>query len=401
MITRDSSQDPTAAPRRILLVEVNVDGTAGGSHQAMFDLARNFDPARYTPIALFYQNNPFADRLRSLGLQVLIWDEQWEWEHGTPARWFSPRRVVGAARAISRRLALLRSERIDLVHMNNSPSYGYLDWLPAARLLGIPCVTHLRGDLYPISNEVVRWLNCRFDRYIAISTYMKGILESERFPSRRILQIEDGVDIEGLQRSVKRSRSEVRAELGVASSAVLAVMAGHLRDWKGQDVVLRALGGLEPALRSRIHVAFAGADDQFAGNFRQRLDDLIRTHQLESCVSFLGARTDVPELMNAADVVLHASTRAEPFGLVVVEGMALGRLVIAAALGGPLQILRDGGGWTFDPSKPAELTELLRQVILEPELATTHGNAAVAHAQQFTVQRTTNRIQNVYDELLA
>ena len=401
MIARADSVDPLVRPRRVLLVEVNIDGTSGGSHQAMFDLARHFDPTRYEPVALFYQNNAFVDRLRSLGIQVLIWEDVWRREHGTPSRWFSPRRAVGLARAISSRVSLLRSERIDLVHMNNSPSYGYLDWLPAARMLGIPCVTHLRGDLYPITGGVMRWLNCRFDRYIAISAHIRGVLESERFPQQRILQIEDGVDIEGLRRSVKRPRAEVRAELGVPEGALLAVMAGHLRNWKGHDVVLRALGGLEPALRSRIHVAFAGADDQFATEFRESLDDLVRTNDLGSSVSFLGARDDVPDLMNAADLVLHASTRPEPFGLVVVEGIALGRLVIAAGLGGPLQILGDGSGWTFNPQKPAELTELLRRVILKPELATAHGAVATARAERFTVQRTTNRIQNVYDELLA
>lgn len=401
MTAPDGIANRDGAPRRILLVEVNIDGTSGGSHQAMFDLARHLDPSRYTPVALFYQNNSFVDRLRSLGVQVIIWEEVWRREHGTPSRWFTPRRVVGLAQAISRRVALLRRERIDLVHMNNSPSYGYLDWLPAARMLGIPCVTHLRGDLYPIKGELMRWLNCRFDRYIAISGYMKGVLESERFPRRRILQIEDGIDIDGLRRRVTRSRSAVRAELGVVDGALLAVMVGHLRTWKGQDVVLRALGGLEPPLRARLHVAFVGADDRFAPEFRQSLDDLVRTHGLESSVSFLGARTDVPELMNAADLVVHASTRPEPFGLVVVEGMALGRLVIAAALGGPAQILGDGSGWTFDPQRPAELTELLRRVILDPEVAAKYGEVALARAQRFTIQQTTNQMQNVYDELLA
>ena len=367
----------------------------------MFDLVRHLDRDRYVPIALFYENNPFVNRLRADGFRVLTWDEEWRTEHGARARWFSPRRVTGLAEAIARRVTLLRRERIDLVHINNSPSYSYYDWLPAARLVGIPCVAHLRGELYPINNKVVHWLNCRFDRYIAISSYVNGVLEKAEFPRERISQIEDGVDVEEVVRSVKHSRSEVRAELGVKSDRLLAVMAGHLRDWKGQDVVLLALAALPPEVRSRIYVVFAGADDPHDVSFRHRLDDLVRAHDLASSVRFLGGRADVPDLMNAADLVLHASTRPEPFGLVVLEGMVLGRLVIASALGGPLEIVTDGSGWTFDPQKPSELSALLRRVIENPGLATAHSDSAVARAQAFTVQRTTSRVQRVYDELLA
>lgn len=392
--------ESAAAPHRILLVEINHDGTFGGSHQAMFDLARHLDPLRYTPVVLFYEDNPFAEKLRALGFRVLTWEAEWQREHGTRARWFAPGRVLRLGEAITRRVALLLRERIDLVHVNNSPSYSYYDWLPAARLVGIPCVTHLRGELFPATNTIVRWLNHRFDHYIAISSYVNGILLREGFPSDRISQIEDGVDIDRLVRSVKRSRADVRAELGVLPGVLLAVMAGHLRDWKGQDVVLRALADLTADERSRIRVVFAGSDDPSDTAFRQRLDALVKSHALESCVSFLGGRQDVPDLMNGADLVLHASTRPEPFGLVVLEGMVLGRLVIAAALGGPLQIVADGTGWTFDPTKPSELTDLLRRVIQNPSIATAYSAAASARATAFTVQRTASRVQNVYAGLL-
>lgn len=390
-----------AKPYRILLVEINHDGTFGGSHQAMYDLARHLDPATYTPVVLFYEDNPFAERLRRLGFRVLAWDAEWVREHGTRDRWFSPRRVVRLGAAVARRVALLRRERIDLVHINNSPSFSYYDWLPAARVLGIPCVTHLRGELYPINSRLVRWLNCRFDHYIAISSYVRGILERERFPRDRISQVEDGVDIGSFLSRVKRARADIREELGARAGQVLAVMVGHLREWKGQDIVLHALGQLDSERLARLRVVFVGADDPIDTAFREKLNALIQTYGLDRCVCFLGGRGDVPDLMNGADLVLHASTRPEPFGLVVLEAMVLGRLVIAAALGGPLQIVGEGSGWTFDPAQPSALAELLRRVIDQPHLLTSYSEAATAQAATFTVQRTASRVQNVYASLLA
>lgn len=400
-MTRNASASGTAEEsRRVLLVEITHGGTFGGSHQALYDLARHLDPVRYTPVVLVYEQSPFVDRLRALGIQVIVWDAQWRTEHGARARWFSPRRALRLTSAVLRRVSLLKRERIDLVHINNSPSYSYYDWLPAARIAAIPCVTHLRGELYPIRHRVIHWLNCRFDRFITISSYVTSILERERFPRDRIEQIEDGIDPDWVRSSVTRSRESVREALGIPESAQLAVMAGHLRHWKGQDVVLSALAELEPRLRTRIIVAFAGADDPYDTAYRRRLDELVKQHGLEQSVRFLGARSDVPDLMHAADIVLHASTTPEPFGLVVLEGMAHGRLVIAAALGGPLQILGDGGGWLFDPRDPGELATLLRQALCHPELASESAAVAPARALRFTAQRTADRVQSVYDQVL-
>ena len=231
-MTRPAGQ--AAVPHRVLLVETSNDGTVGGSHQALYDLARLLDPQRYVPVVLFYQTNPFVERLRAEGVRVLTWDAEWHQEHGRKARWFTPRRLLMLGQAVARRLALLHRERIDLMHANNSPSYSYYDWLPAARMAGVPCVAHLRGELLPISNPLVRWAHCRFDRYISISAYVTGILERESFPSDRIRQVEDGIDPELLRGSVRRTRAVVRSELGVSEGTVLAVMPAHLRHLKNQ-----------------------------------------------------------------------------------------------------------------------------------------------------------------------
>src|SRR6266446_1762260 len=63
-------------PARVLLVEANEDGTAGGSHQCLFDIARSLDPMQFTPVPLFYQNNRFVERLREIGIRTLVWERE-------------------------------------------------------------------------------------------------------------------------------------------------------------------------------------------------------------------------------------------------------------------------------------------------------------------------------------
>lgn len=395
-----AASGPPGVPKRILLVETSRDGTAGGSHQALYDLARLLNPRKFVPIVLFYETNPFVTALRALGVRVLTWDAECRREHGSRARWFTPRRFVGLGEAIARRVQVLHAERIDLIHVNNSPSLSYFDWLPAARLARIPCVTHLRGELLPIASWPRRWAQLRFDRYITISDYVTSILERERFPLDRIRQIEDGIDPDQLRSRVFRQRDAVRAELGIPPERLFVLMAGHLRPWKGQDAALRAIAGLAPSERARVRLAFAGADDPQSPGYRRDLASLVDDHGLAGSVSFLGDRRDIPDLMNAADLVLHASTSPEPFGLTVLEGLALGRMVIASAFGGPRQIVTAESGWTFDPNDPVQLTRLLQRILREPGIPATFALAARMRADKFTASRTANRVQDVYGELL-
>ena len=101
------------------------------------------------------------------------------------------------------------------------------------------------------------------------------------------------------------------------------------------------------------------------------LHALAARHGLTGQVHLLGSRDDVPALMNAADAIVHASVQPEPFGLVVVEAMALGKPVVASNLGGPSETVTPGTGLLFDPDDPAALAHQLQAVLDQPSLRRT------------------------------
>jgi glycosyltransferase involved in cell wall biosynthesis len=230
--------------RRILLVEANRDGTTGGSFQCLYDLALSFDRTRFEPVVLFHQDNAFVERLREAGVAVHVWESP----SARPVNGPTPRprplpvRVSAALGEIRRRARFIRDESIDLVHLNNSPAVGCDDWLPAARLARVPCVTHARGEVVDPAPLYRRWLWRRFDRVIAISGFVAKAMERIGIPEKRITQVYDGVDVERFHARVRRSPEEVRRELRVPDDVLLVAMVGHIRWWKGQDLVLRALG---------------------------------------------------------------------------------------------------------------------------------------------------------------
>jgi glycosyltransferase involved in cell wall biosynthesis len=117
-------------------------------------------------------------------------------------------------------------------------------------------------------------------------------------------------------------------------------------------------------------------------------------------VAFLGERSDVPDLTNAADLVLHAATKPEPFGLVLLEAMALGKPLVAANLGGPVEIVTPESGMLFDPGVPAELARILEQLVTDADLRRRLSDGALLRVQDFSLDQTVAGVQAVYAELL-
>ena len=117
-------------------------------------------------------------------------------------------------------------------------------------------------------------------------------------------------------------------------------IVGRLAPWKGQDVFLRAFAVAfrGAAVRGRIiGSALFGEDD-----YSRSLERLVSDLGLDGQIEFRGFKEDVWEELAELDMLVHCSITPEPFGQVVLEGLAAGLPVVAAAAGGPAEIITDG-----------------------------------------------------------
>lgn len=385
---------------RILWVEMCEDGTTGGTHQMLIDFARHLDRSRFQLVALFHEMNRFATLLQDLGAEVIDFSTQ-------RAAQRAPHRAgnyMGKIRSILTapvvRARLLRTYSIDVLYLVNNPGFGYDDWLPAARLVGIPSVACSSGPYAAPKGWIRRWLTRRHFCFVSLSKYVTQTLTTQGVPADRIHLIYPGVDIEGFRRRVTRPAAEVRAALGVREQ-VLVVMVGNVRHWKGQDIVLDALQQLPPDQRARLRVCFVGATSVTDADYLASLQETVSRVGLEGTVMFLGSRNDVPDLLNAADIALHASRVPEPFGIVVVEAMAMGKPVIATGFGGPAEVLTATSGRTFRPEKPEELARVLNELVANAELRASLGAAALERVKAFDARIAAEEIQQICEEALA
>lgn len=387
-------------PLRVLFVEANEDGTTGGSHRSLYELTRRLDRNRYHPVVLFYQANRFADMLREGGIEVIDYESVRRRELAARSSGGVVAKVLDIAAAIPRRARLIREEHISFVHINNSPSVAFDDWLLAARLARVPIVSSVRGDDRP-GNRLARLLWSRFDLVMPVSRWIADVMRESGIPDSRIRLVYNGVDVQAIRDRVRRGRDDVRVELGVPEGGLLAVMVGNLRPWKGQHVVLQAVSTAR-RLGADVHLALVGqaAEEEEDRRYEEDLRSYVSREGLTNCVSFLGRRTDVPDLFSAADVAIHASVRPEPFGLVLVEAMATGTPVIASNRGGPVEILTDESGFLFDPDEPDELGRILERIAANRTALEPMRQSAARTAQTFDIAVTAKRMEEVYAELL-
>lgn len=154
--------------------------------------------------------------------------------------------------------------------------------------------------------------------------------------------------------------------------------------WKGHEIFLRALGRLPR--RDGVRAYVIGGPVYRTTDSQQRESDLRRLAAdlgLRDEVVFTGAVEDMPAAMRALDVIVHASTAPEPFGMVIAEGMATGRAVVASLAGGSAELVQDGiDALGHAPGDAAALADHLQRLIADAPLRGRLGAAARATAER-------------------
>lgn len=161
-------------------------------------------------------------------------------------------------------------------------------------------------------------------------------------------------------------RERLRGEIGIAQDETVVVCVGMLRPDKGQDHLITALGLLKDRGMALCAV-LAGSATAESASYEAGLRD--QAARLGLRVHFLGYRDDVSELMQMADlVVIPSLTEAQP--RVAVQAFATGRPVIASAVGGVPEIVKDGQtGWLVPPAQPDILADAIARVLADPAQA--------------------------------
>jgi glycosyltransferase involved in cell wall biosynthesis len=385
---------------RILYVEGNPDGTVGGSFFSLLYLVEGLERSRYEPVVVFAKENPVMERFRAAGARVHI-------------RPIAPPVVLRGAlgRLISKaanfllgfvveplRLAtFMRRERISLVHLNNSITRNHA-WAMAALMARRPCITHERG-INPEYSRRSLWLGRRMDAVICISAAVHDNFAARGVSGLPLTTIHNGLDPHAMR--VTRIREAICRELGIEPGRRIVGILGNIKYWKGQEVVVRAM--------HRVHQHFpdvvcllVGDSSVFDSEYRRQVDAAIAQLSLKDTVLITGYRVNVADYVAAMEVLIHASIEPEPFGRVLLEGMALKKPLVASRDGGVMEIVQDGvTGLLFTPGDSEDLARRLSELLNDSPRAAAMGEAGLRRlVERFGARRNAVLTQQLYARVL-
>lgn len=347
------------------------------------------------PYVILGESGALVDRLVDQGVQVEVLPldprvREVRKETVEP-RALDPRVAARGLTHVWRLQRRLRQLRPDIVHTNSLKAalYGGL----AGRLAGIPVVWHVRDR---IADDYLPPAAVRLVR--AAARLLPGAVIAN---SRSTLAtLPERVYAHVLYNPIVLDTVKPPPSLNRPASTVFTVgVVGRLAPWKGQHVFLEAFaqafrGG---QARARVIGSAMFGEDAYARRLERQAEELGIAAQVE----FRGFREDVWSELYELDALVHCSTTPEPFGQVVLEGMAAGLAVVAADAGGPAEIVRDGvDGILVRPGDAAALAETLYRLAVEPALRDRLGTAARESSRNFSPELAAEHMTQIYAALL-
>jgi glycosyltransferase involved in cell wall biosynthesis len=306
--------------------------------------------------------------------------------------------AVRAASDSLRLRRLIRDRKIALVHSNTTVILGGAVAAAAAR---VPHVWHVReiysrfGRAWPPYRALLGTadaLPC-----VSAATAAQFDRPGPERQRRRVRVIHDGLAIDAF----KAPRAAARAALGLPAQAPVIAVLGRITDWKGQDVLVRALA--QPELIERGAIGLLAGDAWPGAESRgDAIHELAARLGVSDRVMFTGFRHDVENLYGAADLIAVPSTQPDPLPGSAIEAAAAGCAVIAAAHGGLPEIIEDGvSGRLVAPGDARALATVAAALLDDPALCRRLGDAAAVDARaRFAPMRLVDDVHRLYDELL-
>jgi glycosyltransferase involved in cell wall biosynthesis len=370
--------------QRKIVVTVPWGERLGGAEHMLWTFLRRVDRAALEPIVVFLAEGRFEREVAALGIRTLV----------LPARrlrhaW----RTVSTIRALA---AFLRRERPDL--LVNWTAKAQLYGAPAALIAGMGHRVVWWQHGIPTSHWMDRIATLLPARAVGCSSRASAAAQELQRPRRRTFVVHPGVETSPPVDGEEAQR--MRGDLGLSGEDLIIGIVGRLQPWKGQDRLIRAVSVLRKR-GLRVHGLVVGGDAHGRSpEYEPRLRRLVAELGLADDVTFTGHVSDATDYIRTMDVLVNASDH-EPFGIVLLEAMALGTPVVAVADGGPSEVIDHGESGILLASNGAdEIADAVEALLARPSLRTRLAHRALERfTSEFSATSMTDRLAHKLEEL--
>lgn len=390
MATPTTHVPPKTSVRRILYVVPFSD--LGGSEQVILDHLRCLDRSKYEPLLVSLRPGDIVEAAQAMGVTAFALK---------PHKTRELHRVFQAIRELT---GIIRREKIDLVFASQGSMLLYCSLASAPLKRPVVWIFH-----DPLTGE--GWFERAFvaaQRRIkpawAISS-SPGTLESYRaaYPNirGRSSVIFPGTDPALLEEGTDAARA--RQRLNIPEGVPILSQFARLQSSKGHPYLIAAAAIV---LRRYPEARFVIAGDTLFGiepEYKPMLLESIKEAGIGDRVLMAGyiSDADKKDLLAASDIVVHPALW-EPFGISVIEGMGVGKPVVAAASSGPKMSVDHGKtGYLVPIEDPEALAEAILKLLDDPEMAARMGEAGRQRVlENYTVEQMVRQAEAIFDSVL-
>ena len=357
----------------------------GGSSRSLVELAKRLKShVEVVVVDVYGRNNAFTEAVRAAGLEYHVLAPQGKiTEVGSRSN--PLRRMLRLAGKVPEILRLKSSAKKLLAELKPSVviSSDFRSILPlgiAPSMKHIPLVVHMRGWWTPdMLAAYSKWLaRKRCAALLAVSHQTKTALVCANIDPRKIHVLHNPIDVTEMQALADRP---LDSPLPQADRAVRLLLPGAIIRWKRLHTAVSAMKPILDAGHDAV-LWIAGDLDQGDSRYVAECDALADRLGVADRVEWLGLRSDIPQVIKAASMVVLPSW-SEGHPRVSLEAMALERPFVATPVGGVLDMVLPGvTGMLFEVEDPAGMAEQVCRLADDPQLA----KRIVAQARQYVEQ---------------
>jgi glycosyltransferase involved in cell wall biosynthesis len=400
----------------VSIVFLSPPGQTGGAETALHTLLpglRESHPS-WSLRLIVASDGPLIERVEALGVPVHVLPfpaslaRLGDW--GVGRGWWTRVRflmrcaatALPAVRYAQRLRRLLQSSQPDVIHTNGLKMHLLGAW---ARPKRSAVLWHLH-DYVGRRPFTARLLRRYADRCAAVVANSFSVADDVRQVCGGAVPVHpvwNAIDLDRFSPDGPRIDLDAVAGLPAAGDVVRVGLVATFARWKGHETFLRALAMLPPSVPVRGYIV-GGPVYETAGSQTSlaELRELVRMLGLEGRVGFTGFVQDSSMAMRALDIVVHASTDPEPFGLVIAEAMACRKPVVVSRAGGASELIEPGvDALAFNPGDVAGLAQRLEELARDGHLRERLGRAGRSVAEQrFHRSRMARDLVPIYESLV-
>jgi glycosyltransferase involved in cell wall biosynthesis len=231
-----------------------------------------------------------------------------------------------------------------------------------------------------INGTVYRLIFKNIDNFITYSGHLRRNLDEENIKSTQI-----------------EAATKLYDYFPINPESSIIAYVGRLEKLKGVDHLIRSMPEIIKKCPS-VKLKIAGT-----GNYMEELESLVKFLKLDGCIEFLGHidREALFELYKEAAILVVPSVWPEPFGLVGIEAMSVGRPVIASNVGGISDWLADGEtGFMVNPSAPDEISSNVIKLLNDKKLLKEFSLNSRKRSELFTIENQTEKTLEIYESAI-